>query len=102
MKCPFCAEEINPDAVICRFCHKKLKVSDIWRRVKLAVLITLIVFFVKNWHSLSEFAGRAADVIGSAGVYLKDIKEGMDHGFESIGKNKRDNAIKQYLEMQDK
>ena len=99
MKCPFCAEEINPDAVICRFCHKKLNASDIWRRVKMALIITIIAFFIKNWQSMNETAVRVGDIVGSAGAYLKNLKKGMDHGFDVIEKNKRENTIDQYLDL---
>jgi len=37
MKCPFCAEEINSDAIICKHCQKKLNTFDVKQNIKMQI-----------------------------------------------------------------
>jgi hypothetical protein len=63
-KCPFCAEDIKKEAIICRYCNRRVKGIP-FKKIILTILLISSVFLVwrYQWH-IGKFINRARDCAG--------------------------------------
>jgi hypothetical protein len=62
-KCPFCAEEIQAEAIICRFCNRNLgkKSPSLSNIIFLAAACFIVLFIWLSKHTISQWMGLSTN-----------------------------------------
>lgn len=47
-KCPYCGESIKKEAVVCRYCHRRVSKIDAWKYIVPAVAVIMVILLIND------------------------------------------------------
>ena len=92
-KCPYCSEEIQNQAIVCKHCRRQI--GSRWPRRIITVFICLAVaaFAFKEKKEIKRISQQMQPVLSELKNVLSDLGKGIDTIKEEADNHKKDSRL---------